>query len=128
MPKLNNERTENLTPGQLENFLKAIEEEIHPQAGPVMLMALYTGMRRSELFRLKWKDVDVEWRFIHIRGPKGGMDQTIPLNDRAQRVLDSVTRTESSYVFPGTEGGLRTDIHHQVNRIPEVLKKDNIIH
>jgi integrase len=82
-----------------------------------MLMALYTGMRRGELFRLKWRDIDFDRGFIHIRNPKGGIDQTIPLNDGARQVLESVIRTGSEYVFPGRGGRQRTDIHHQVNRI-----------
>ena len=84
-----------------------------------MLMALYTGMRRGELFRLKWQDIDFERGFIHIRNPKCGVDQTIPLNDAARHVLESIYRTDSPYVFPGRSGGQRTDIHHQVNRIKE---------
>jgi len=119
MPRVDNEKTEDLTPEQLERLLKAIEEEPHPQAGKIMLMALYTGMRRGELFRLKWEDIDFERGFIHIRNPKGGMDQTIPLNEAAREVLESIYRTDSPYVFPGRNGGQRTDIHHQVNRIKE---------
>ena len=82
-----------------------------------MLMALYTGMRRSELFRLQWKDVDFDRGFIHIREPKGGVDQTIPLNDGARQVLEGIYRRESEFVFPGRGGQQRTDIHRQANRI-----------
>ena len=117
IPRVNNLKTEDLTPEQLESLLKAIREDAHEQAGPLMLLALYTGMRRGELFRLKWKDVDFDRAFIHIRNPKGGVDQTIPLNDGARRVLNSVVKTESEYVFPGRGGMQRTDIHHAVNRI-----------
>jgi integrase len=35
-----------------------------------MLCALFTGMRRGELFRLKWDDVDFEKNFIKIKNPK----------------------------------------------------------
>jgi len=125
MPKVDNEKTEDLTPEQLYRLLKAIEEDPHPQAGKIMLMALYMGMRRGELFRLKWQDIDFDRVFIHIRNPKGGVDHTIPLNDAAREVLESIHRTDtpgrtsSPYVFPGRNGGQRTDIHHQVNRIKE---------
>ncbi|MBW1930961.1 MAG: site-specific integrase [Deltaproteobacteria bacterium] len=125
MPKVNNQKTEDLSPDQLQRLLQAIEEDPHPQAGKIMLMALYTGMRRGELFRLKWQDIDFERGFIHIRNPKGGVDQTIPLNNAAREVLESIHRTDtpgrtsSPYVFPGRDGGQRTDIHHQVNRIKE---------
>ncbi len=119
MPRVNNEKTEDLTPEQLEGLLKAIEDDEHPQAGKIMLMALYTGMRRGELFRLRWDDIDFERRFIHIRNPKGGVDQTIPLNDAVRNVLNRVERTGSEYVFPGHGGKQRTDIKRPVNRIKE---------
>ena len=126
MPKVNNERTEDLTPEQLQALLKAIEEDTHPVAGKVMLMALYTGMRRSEIFRLRWRDIDFERGFIRIRNPKGGKDQRIPLNDGARGVLESIYRGRNEYVFPGRDGGPRKDIHHQVNRIRDRagLQKD----
>ncbi|HDK82159.1 MAG TPA: site-specific integrase [Nitrospirae bacterium] len=117
MPRVNNNKTEDLTPDQLESLFKAIQEDSHEHAGLIMLMALYTGMRRSELFRLQWKDVDFDRGFIHIREPKGGVDQTIPLNDGARKVLEGVYRRESEFVFPGRGGRQRTDIHRQVNRI-----------
>jgi integrase len=44
-------------------------------------------MRRGELFKLRWEDVDFERGFIHIRDPKGGQDQVIPLNDAARSCL-----------------------------------------
>jgi len=105
MPHVSNKKTEDLTPEQLRRLLQAIEEDPHPQAGKIMLMALYTGMRRGELFRLKWQDIDFDRGFIHIRSPKAGVDQTIPLNDAARHVLESIYRTDSPYVFPGRNGG-----------------------
>ena len=53
MPQVYNEKTEDLTPEQLKKLLEAIDEDIHPQAGTIMKMALFTGMRRGELFKLK---------------------------------------------------------------------------
>ena len=119
MPKVNNQKTEDLTSEQLSNLLKAIEEDPHPQAGTMMKMALFTGMRRGEMFKLKWKDIDFERGFIHLRDPKGGPDQNIPLNDEAKRILETHIRTDSEQVFPGRGGRQRTDIKHQVNRIKE---------
>lgn len=120
MPKVNNLKTEDLNPEQLSSLLKAIEEDTHPHAGPLMLLALYTGMRRGELFRLKWRHIDFERGFIHLKDPKGGPDEKIPLNDAARKVLDNHAKTEGSpYVFPGKDGGQRVDIKKQVNRIKE---------
>jgi integrase len=126
MPKVDNIKTEDLTPEQLKRLLKAINDSPHPHAGPMMLMALYTGMRRGELFKLKWKHIDFERGFINIIDPKGGPSQVIPLNDVARGVLESHTRTDSPYVFPGRQGRQRTDIKYSVNKIKRAagLPKD----
>lgn len=119
MPSVDNEKTEDLTPQQLSALIEAIGQDSHPYAGIMMKFVLYTGMRRGELFRLKWADIDFERGFISIRSPKAGKDQRIPLNDSARALLASVVRTDSEYVFPGRDGQERQSIRAQVNRIKE---------
>jgi len=118
-PKVNNLKTEFLSEEQIRALLKAIDEDPHPYAGSMMKIALFTGMRRGELLKLRWVDIDFERGFIKIRDPKGGMDQTIPLNDAARGVLKSLPRTGADFVFPRKGGGQRTDINHQIKAIKE---------
>lgn len=115
-PKCNNIVTEDLTPKQLSALLAAIERDGHPVAGPIMLCALFTGMRRSEMFRLKWTDLDFARGFITIRDPKGGTDQTIPMNSRAKELFETTPKI-SDYVFPGRGGNQRVDIKKAVRTI-----------
>jgi integrase len=116
-PTVNNVKTEDLAPEQLERLLDAIEADQDIQAKNLMRMALFTGMRRGELFKLRWADIDFHRGFIHIRDPKGGPSQIIPLNDSAREVLQSHIKSNSPYVFPGRGGGQRTNIARPVNRI-----------
>ncbi len=117
MPKVDNIKDDALTETQLQALVEAIKKDDHPQAGPIMLIALFTGMRRGELFNLKWSDIDFERGFITIRDPKGGKDQTIPLNDQARAVFESHTETKSEYVFPGRGGKKRTNAQKSINKI-----------
>jgi integrase len=82
-----------------------------------MRLALFTGMRRGELFKLKWKDINFEREFINIADPKGGPDQKIPLNEPAKKLLKAHEKTGSKFVFPGQGGGQRVTISKAVNRI-----------
>lgn len=116
MPRVNNIKTEDLSAGQIRDLLKAIENDDHPIAGPMMKLALFSGLRRGEMLRLKWADVDINRQFIHIRDPKGGMDQTVPLNDASRELLEAHPK-ESEYVFPGRGGGQRVEITRAVNKI-----------
>lgn len=126
LPKVSNQKIEDLTPDQLTSLLEAIEKDTNVQAGNLMKMILFTGIRRSECFRLKWKHINYETGFIKLEAPKGGVDQKIPLNNEARQLLDNHPRTKSEFVFPGRGGNQRTDIKHQVNRIKEAagLPKD----
>ena len=112
IPEVYNQTTEDLADDQLKALLQAIKKDDHPQAGDFMKMALFTGMRRGELFRLRWDDVDFERGFIHVRDPKGGHDEKIPMNGQARALLESIPFRDSPFVFPGRGGKQRTEIRH----------------
>lgn len=127
LPQLNNEKTEDLTPEELQRLLAAMDEDTHPYAGRLMKMALFTGMRAGELFRLEWTDIDVERGFIWLRNPKGGKDKRIPLNETVKAHLETVPKIKNSpYVFPADDGNMRTTIAKPVARIRDKagLSKD----
>jgi len=73
-----------------------------------MKMALYTGMRRGEIFKLQWKDINFNTGFLLLRVPKGKKAQKLPINDMANSLLRSLVKTKSPYVFPGRGGAMRT--------------------
>lgn len=126
--KVDNQKTEDLNPEQLKNLLKAIDNSTDIEAANIMRLALYTGMRRGEMFKLKWNDIDFQRGFITIRNPKGGVSQKIPLNKEARQVLENHPKTEiikdnqkkiSEYVFLRPDGEPFTDIRRRVNPIKE---------
>jgi integrase len=125
MPDLNNEKTEDLTSDELKRLLKEISTSTHPQAGPMMQMALYSGIRRGEMFKLTWNDVKFNRGFVHIRDPKGGPDQKVPLNDASRELLKGLPKN-SQFVFPGRGGNQRTNISKQTRKIADAagLSKD----
>lgn len=122
MPKVDNIKTEDLTAHELERLMQAIADDFDQQAGTLMKLVLFTGMRRSELFRLRWKHINFEKRFIQIVDGKGGKDEIIPLNESGKELLEEYKKLNpdnSLYVFPGRGGRQRTTIARQVNRIKE---------
>ncbi len=121
MPEVHNEKTEDLSPAQLGKLLDAIDSETNIQAANLVRLALFTGMRRGELFKLKWDDIDFERGFISLRDPKGGPDQKIPLNESARKILEDHPRAgrKSPFVFPGRGGKQRTTVRKLANRIKE---------
>lgn len=76
---------------------------------PMVLLSLNTGLRRGELFELRWRDVDFSRRNLTVVGSatKGGHTRYIPLNDEAADVLTKWSRvgsTADALVFPGRAG------------------------
>jgi integrase len=119
-PKVNNVKTEDLTLEQLSSLMAALDADHDIQATNFMRMALFTGMRRGELFKLQWQDIDFDRGFIHIRQPKGGKDQTIPMNQATRELLENHPRHDSPFVFPGLHGGQRTNFNRAISRIRKV--------
>ena len=117
MPKVNNLMTEDLTPDAYIRLTKLLDEEKDIQASNLLRLALFTGMRRGELFKLKWKDINFNTKIILIRDPKSGLDETIPINEIALSVLDKHPKTESEFVFPGLGGNQRKTTPRPLRRI-----------
>jgi len=65
-------------------------------------------MRKSEMLKLTWDDLDFDRGFIIIRDPKGVITQNIPMNPFARQVLMSMHHIKSKYVFPSQSGGQRS--------------------
>jgi integrase len=90
-----------------------LEEEDHLlKAAPkvlrsIILVALNTGMRRGEILRLKWEDVDRKKRLFTVKKTKSGKPRNIPINSR---LLDELIKLRSDnrnspYLFPSSKTG-----------------------
>lgn len=101
IPRLNNMTTEDLDPKQLKKLLDALDADEDNRVSDIMRLALFTGMRRGEILKLKWTDIDRDRNFITLVDPKGGPDQKIPLSDPASDVIGNIKKTRSPYLFPG---------------------------
>lgn len=119
LPRVNNQKTEDLTPAQHARLWEIFETDSNRTAANIMKFTLLTGMHRGELFRLKWSDIDFNHGFILIKDPKSGQDQKVPSSEAARKVLE-LQGNDSEYVFPGRRGRQRVHISKQVNRIKRV--------
>ncbi len=119
IPRLNNQTTEDLSPDQIRKLIEVLDADEDQTAANVMRLALLTGMRRSEIFRLRFDDIDFRRGFITLKDPKPGQDQTIPLNDAVRGILESIQRDEQNeFVFPGRFPGQHlTDCRKSFARI-----------
>lgn len=102
IPRDGSIRTEMMTERQMADYLKAASKCENKVIGALLAFELLTGMRFGEVRNLTWDAVDLDRKVIHIRTPKGGRDQFLPLNDAATDILRKLPRQQSiPYVFQG---------------------------
>ncbi len=116
MPKVDNEVIDNLSPEQIARLFEAIDNSPHVIVGAMMKMALFTGMRRSEMLKLKWEHINEKDGSISLVDPKGGQKEEIPLNESARELINGLPR-DSEFVFPGRNGRQRTDVKRGLDAI-----------
>ena len=119
IPRLNNQTTEDLSPDQIRKLIEVLDADEDQTAANVMRLALFTGMRRSEIFKLRFDDIDFRRGFITLRDPKPGADETIPLSDAVREIFEKIQRDEQNeFVFPGRFPGQHlTDCRKSFARI-----------
>lgn len=89
------------------------EQEYSDHLEPIVLLAMNTGMRRGEIFQLKWSNIDFYSKTLTVEAgnAKSGKSRIIPLNDTAFYVLENWKPiSQSQYVFHGKDKEPLTDI------------------
>ncbi|MFW9851824.1 MAG: tyrosine-type recombinase/integrase [Candidatus Thorarchaeota archaeon] len=64
----------------------------------IIIIALNTGMRRSEIFKLRWNDIDFINDYIFIKETKSALQRKIPMNSIVSRTIKRMKR-ESDFLF-----------------------------
>jgi integrase len=78
-----------LTTGQEAKLLEALADERFDRLYPVVTVALQTGMRKGELLKLEWRDVDFNLKSIRVRkeNNKTGRERFVPMSETCFLVL-----------------------------------------
>lgn len=85
LPALVPHEKEWLTPEQIPLFMTAIRDK----PGEIGALLALSGLRRSEIYGLDWKDVDLDKKIIHVK-------QSMVLDDDAKAVVRKQNKTMSS--------------------------------
>ena len=70
-----------------------------PHLKPLIIIAVDTGGRRSELLGLNWKHVDLSERRVTFVNIENGEDRTVRLCRRAVETLNALGPKSSGTVF-----------------------------
>lgn len=115
MPVKDNEVVEFLSTEEAQRLQEQLDNWPTSEAPRMLKLAMFTGMRRGEIFRLQDQDLDFEHKLIRLTGPKGGKSVSIPMNPIAEEILQEQLKHRNrlhpdwNYVFPGRGGKQRTE-------------------
>ncbi len=86
----NNVREELLSQDQFERLLAECPEHIRP----IVIVAYYTGMRKSELLNLTWNEVHIEQGFIRLKAEqtKTRTRRSIPMHPSVRSLFKKIPR------------------------------------
>lgn len=86
-----------LSLNEISSFFKVITDKDFLFA---VQMYLYTGLRRAELIRLQYQDIDLENGFITVRKTKSKKDRTVPVPEEFQQTLRDRIKSDIGPLFP----------------------------
>jgi site-specific recombinase XerD len=93
-----NARIRFLSPEEDTKLRKAIEAA-YPQRMAELELAMNTGIRLSEQYRLRWEDVSFTRRTLTIQRSKNGATRHVPLNRAALGALESLAKRANGSEF-----------------------------
>ncbi|EQD66717.1 shufflon-specific recombinase, partial [mine drainage metagenome] len=127
-PPAGKARERRLEPNEEQRLLEALEDRAgagqgvkrkgayrvgarNPWIRPLFQLALETAMRRGELLKLTWENVNLKAHTAYLpdtKDPKGRpRDRTVPLSSRAVAILSSLAHSEDGRVFPISANAVR---------------------
>ena len=112
-PKINLKMIKRISDADVELWIKHTASIYLPT---LIRLALTTGMRRSELIKLTWEDIDWVEQSIYVRNPKNGEDRVIPLFQKTRQVLEDFGVTTGK-IFPITENAVTLAFNRTLRRV-----------
>lgn len=103
-PRLPRGRIRFLSDDERSRLLSACKESDSQWLYLVVVLALSTGMRKNEIMRLKWQDVDLHQGKVTLHDTKNGERRVLPLAGLAMTLMlehAKVRRLDTDLLFPG---------------------------
>jgi integrase len=108
-PSAGKGRERRLEPSEEQVLFDELSKPCHnPFLRPALELLIETAMRRGELVKLLWANVDLVGRTAKLLDTKNGDDRVVPLTPRALAILhDLKSRAETDHVIPMTGNAMR---------------------
>jgi integrase len=129
LPKISNERLRFLTYKEADKLLENLKGR-SIQLHNIALLSLHCGLRASEIFRLKWQDIDLNrggWGVIMVHG-KGDKSRPAFMTEDVKAMFESLELgSPDSLVFTDRQGNQIASISNAFDRaVRELSLNDGI--
>ena len=95
-----------VTADEMPQLAAAIDGDPSPYIRAAFWLYLLTGVRKRELLRARWKDIDFATNLWRLPDTKSGRVHHVPLSTRAVAILKNLPREIGNpYVIPGARAG-----------------------
>lgn len=91
-PKVRNGRERRITNEEWLRLVEADSSRGRRSFIHIVEFAIETALRKGELLRVKWADIDVKQSTLHVGMTKNGYPRTIPLTPQALTILGSIEK------------------------------------
>jgi integrase len=99
-------RERRLQHGELDALIAETRVCLNPLILPIIMLAVETGMRRSEILSLRWKHIDFKSRSLLIYQTKNGYSRILPLTDAVSLIVAMVP-VKGHRLFPISSNAFR---------------------
>ncbi|NGX51161.1 MAG: Tyrosine recombinase XerC [Chlamydiae bacterium] len=96
-----------LSSDERERLLDVCKQSAHPYLFTVVVLAISSGMRYSEIMKLTWSDVDFAKKRITLHETKNGERRVVPVTGFAYELLkkhEKSRRMDTLLLFPAQKG------------------------
>ena len=106
LPSPHKPRTRRASQEELSILISYANKQRNKYISTIIQFAVETDMRRSEILKLKWNDVNLVTGIASLYDTKNGDDRHIPLTKTAIQLLSNLTQS-NEFVFPISANCLR---------------------
>ena len=115
-------------PEEMPRLAQGIDQEPNIYIRAALWLYILTGVRKMELLRTAWKDVDLDRAELRLPETKSGRTHYVPLSKPALEILQGLPRQEGNpFVFPGLRpNGHLVNIEKPWNRIRKSAELEDV--
>ena len=121
-PKFDNKRLRFLTKEEAEALLKELKsrsEQLHN----ICLVALHTGARADEIFKLTWADVNTDQKSLTLWDTKNTQSRVVYMTEKVKKMFAGLKRGKNKeLVFIGKRKNKIAQISNSFNKAVDELK------